>query len=126
VGTSGRGTSCAAVFDVVTGRAVVDVAELIDGVRGDVGDFKESAVLLRFKAINSSFSASDGCVRAVVGCDDVDDDREDISSGLEGEVIEAIVETSVSGSESVPEDEISLVDEESGRSTSSEVAECEA
>jgi hypothetical protein len=58
-GMSGRGINCAAVFGVVTGNGDVDAVEDIDGVRGDVGDFSESAVRLRVSANNSSFSATD-------------------------------------------------------------------
>jgi hypothetical protein len=33
--------------------------DVMDGVRGDVGDLRESAVLRRVNAANSSFSATD-------------------------------------------------------------------
>jgi hypothetical protein len=44
---------------VVIDKGVVDVVEVIEGVRGEVGDLRESAVLLRVNANSSSFSATD-------------------------------------------------------------------
>ena len=101
--------SCTAVLGVVIGRGVNGDCEVIDGVRGEVGDFRESAVRLRVNAANSSFSATDwrrGERRR----------REDggIDDMLDASLIsvDARVETSVSASESVPDDDSSLADDD--------------
>jgi len=90
---------------------VAEVVEVIEGVRGEVGDFSESAVLRRVKANSSSFSATDwrrGERR-----------REEAEVMLDASLmsVAANVETSVSASESVPEEDTSLAEEadENGR-----------
>jgi hypothetical protein len=77
----------------------------MEGVRGDVGDFNESAVRLRVKASSSSFSETEwrrGDLRR--------DGREDI---LDASLMSvgARVEMSVSASESVPDEDASLPDD---------------
>ena len=77
----------------------------MEGVRGDVGDFNESAVRLRVKANNSSFSETEwrrGDLRS-----DGSDDILDVSLMSVG----ARVEMSVSASESVPDEDASLADD---------------
>lgn len=86
-------------------RGVSAVLELMEGVRGEVGDFNESAVLRLVKANSSSFSEgawSRGERR-----------REGREDTLEASLISvgAIVEMSVSASESVPDEDRSLADE---------------
>jgi|SRR5438045_613574 len=74
----------------------------MEGVRGDVGDFNESAVRLRVKANNSSFSETEwrrGDLRRY-GSDDI------LDASLMS--VGARVEMSVSASESVPDEEASL------------------
>ena len=83
----------------------------MDGVRGEVGDFNESAVLRCVKANNSSFSEREwrrGDLRR-----DVDNDILDASLISVG----ATVEMSVSASESVPDEDTSLAEDadDSGR-----------
>jgi hypothetical protein len=78
----------------------------MEGVRGEVGDFSESAVRRRLSAINSSFSEElwrRGERR-----------REGIDEALDASLMSegASVEMSVSASESVPEEDASLTDEE--------------
>ena len=58
-GIKGRGISCTAVLAVVMAKGVSGDCDVMDGVRGDVGDLRESAVLRRVNAANSSFSATD-------------------------------------------------------------------
>jgi hypothetical protein len=77
----------------------------MEGVRGDVGDFNESAVRLRVNASNSSFSETEwrrGDLRR--------DGRDDI---LDASLMSvgARVEISVSASESVPDEDASLPDD---------------
>jgi len=100
--------SCTAVLGVVMGRGVSGDGEVMDGVRGDVGDLRESAVLRRVNAANSSFSATDWRRgerrREEGGMDDM------LDASLIS--VDARVETSVSASESVPEEETSLADED--------------
>jgi hypothetical protein len=115
-GTRGRGISCIAVFGVVMGREVSGVWEDIEGVRGDVGDFSESAVLRRVNANSSSFS-------------EMEWRRGDRRREGEGDMLDASlmsvgarVEISVSASESVPDEEASLADDaaDDGRSSTSD------
>jgi hypothetical protein len=87
------------------GRGVSAILELMEGVRGEVGDFNESAVLRLVKANSSSFSEgawSRGERR-----------REGREDTLDASLISvgAIVEMSVSASESVPDEDKSLADE---------------
>lgn len=77
----------------------------MEGVRGDVGDFNESAVRRRVKANNSSFSETEwrrGDLRR--------DGRDDILDASLISVGES-VDMSVSASESVPDEEASLAEE---------------
>jgi len=78
-------------------------------VRGDVGDLSESAVRRRVSANSSSFSATDW--RRAERRSEEEGGMEDM---LEASLmsVKARVETSVSASESVPEEETSLADEE--------------
>jgi hypothetical protein len=100
---------------VVIANAVNGVCEEMDGVRGDVGDLSESAVLRRVKARSSSFSDIDWRrgERRREGDEDI----------LEASLISvgARVDTSVSASESVPDDEASLADDDGRRGISSDV-----
>jgi hypothetical protein len=87
------------------GRGVSVVFELIEGVRGEVGDFSESAVLRLVRANSSSLSEgawSRGERR-----------REGREDTLDASLISvgAIVEMSVSASESVPDEDRSLAEE---------------
>jgi hypothetical protein len=78
---------------------------VMEGVRGDVGDFNESAVRLRVKASNSSFSEMEwrrGDLRSE-GVENMLDDS--LTS------VAVRVEMSVSASDSVPEEDASLADE---------------
>jgi len=104
-GINGRGINCTAVLGVVTANEVC-VFDVMEGVRGEVGDFSESAVRRRLSAINSSFSEElwrRGERR-----------REGIDEALDASLMSegASVEMSVSASESVPEEDASLTDEE--------------
>jgi len=90
---------------VVTGRVVKGVLEVIDGVRGDVGDFSESAVLRLVNASSSSFS--EGVWRRGERRREGTEDMLDASLMSVG----ASVEISVSASESVPDEDASLADE---------------
>ena len=87
------------------GRVVNGVLELIDGVRGDVGDFRESAVLRLVKANSSSFS--EGVWRRG------ERRREGTEDMLDASLMSVAVrvETSVTTSESVPDEDASLADE---------------
>jgi hypothetical protein len=116
----GRGIICTAVFGVVMARDVVDM----DGVRGDVGDLSESAVLLRVKAKSSSFSEIEW--RRGDRRREGEDDMLDASLMSVG----ASVDISVSASESVPEEDASLADDADdggrrGRSSEGDKASCE-
>ena len=77
----------------------------MEGVRGDVGDFNESAVRLRVNASSSSLSETEwrrGDLRR-----DGRDDKLEASLMSVG----ARVEMSVSASESVPDEDASLPDD---------------
>ena len=90
-----------------------DCGEVIDGVRGDVGDLSESAVRRRVSAKSSSFSATDWR-RAERRREEEEEEDGGMEDMLEASLmsVKARVETSVSASESVPEEETSLADEE--------------
>jgi len=105
--------SCAAVLGVVTGKGDVAVVEVIDGVRGDVGDFNESAVRLRVNASNSSFSATEWRRGERRGGEEAAEVKLEVSLMS----VAAMVEISVSASESVLDEETSLAEEveEKGR-----------
>src|ERR1700738_3528048 len=77
----------------------------MEGVLGDVGDLSESAVLRRVKASNSSFSEMEW--RRGDRRRDGEDDMLDASLISVG----ARVEMSVSASESVPDEDASLMDD---------------
>jgi hypothetical protein len=116
----GRGIICTAVFGVVMARDVVDM----EGVRGDVGDLSESAVLLRVKAKSSSFSEIEW--RRGDRRREGEDDMLDASLMSVG----ASVDISVSASESVPEEDASLADDaddggRSGRPSDGKKVSCE-
>jgi hypothetical protein len=81
---------------VVVGRVVVLLDGVIDGVRGDVGDFNESAVRRRFvRAAKCSFSWRRGDLRRERGEEE----------GSVMSVWEEVMEMSVSASDSVEEEE---------------------
>lgn len=85
----------------------------MDGVRGEVGDFRESAVLRLVKAANSSFSETEWRRgdRRREGQDDI------LDASLIS--VDVNVEISVSASESVPDEDTSLADDadDEGRNT---------
>jgi hypothetical protein len=92
---------------------VWDVWEDMEGVLGEVGDFRESAVLRRVRAANSSFSETEwrrGLLRR-----EGEEDMLDVSLMS----VDARVEMSVSASESVPDEDISLAEDadDDGRNT---------
>lgn len=90
-----------------------DCGDVMDGVRGDVGDLSESAVRRRVSANSSSFSATDWR-RAERRREEEEEEDGGMEDMLEASLmsVKARVETSVSASESVPEEETSLADEE--------------
>jgi hypothetical protein len=108
--------SCTAVLGVVTWRSGVraDCGEVMDGVRGDVGDLSESAVRRRVSANSSSFSATDWRRAERRSEEEEEEEEGGMEDMLEASLmsVKARVETSVSASESVPEEETSLADEE--------------
>jgi len=85
---------------------------VMEGVRGDVGDLRESAVLRRVNANSSSFSETEWSRG--------DRRSEGIEDMLEASLmsVAARVEMSVSASDSVPDDDASLAEdaEDGGRS----------